>query len=154
MKQSKSTSIKSNHLERGFQKLYNRKIGAETAANILGTNPKTAYKYYKKFSNQFKIITVKNMDTDGINMIKQRSASLDVILLELWDSIDKINMQIDQKSDKPAPLYLQNQKLSFLKEIRNTINDKASLESEIPINESIDEMIEKIISSQGGSKQS
>jgi hypothetical protein len=140
------TSIESNNLEREFQKLYNRKIGAETAAKILVTNPKTAYKYYKKFSNQFKIITVKNLFTDGIDRIKQEIASFDIILIELWDSIDKINIQINQKSDKPLPPYLQNQKLSFLKEVRSIIKDKTLLELGIPINESVDEIVEEVLS--------
>ncbi len=143
------TSIESNTLESKFQKLYNRKIGAETAANLLETNRKTAYKYYKKFSNQFKLITMKNLFTDGIDRLTQQIASYDYLLLELYESLDMINQQMNQKSDTPIPPYLQNQKISIIKEIKNICNEKTMLELEIPTHESVDELVEEIIEKHG-----
>lgn len=145
MKRGRPTKSESLRLERNLQKLYNRKISAETVAKLLKTNRKTVYEYYRKFSNQFQIITVKNLFTDGIDRIKQEIASLDTLLLELWNSVDQINEQINQKTDKPVPYYLHNQKLSIIKEIRNTIKEKTSLELDIPINESIDEIVEEVL---------
>lgn len=146
LKRGRPKSSESNNLERKFQKLYNRKIGAETAANLLHTDRKTAYKYYNKFSNQFKMVTVRNLFSEGLNRIKQQIVSFDYLLAELYDSLDWINKQIRKKSDKPIPQYLINQKISIIREIKNIINDKTVLELEIPINESVDEIVEEVLS--------
>ena len=59
MERGRPLQSQSNHLEIEFQKLYNRKIGAESAARVLDTDRKTAYKYYKKFSKQIQSVTMK-----------------------------------------------------------------------------------------------
>jgi len=149
LKRGRPKNSVSNNLEREFQKLYNRKISAETAANLLQTNRKTAYKYYKKFSNQFKLITIKNLFTAGIDRLTQQIASYDYLLLELYTSLDMINQQMNEKSNVPIPSYLQNQKISIIKEIKNICNEKTALELEIPTHESVDELVDEIIEKRG-----
>jgi len=58
MKRGRPKRSESKQLEIEFLKLYNRKIGAETAADTLNTDRKTAYKYYNKFSDAIHIVTV------------------------------------------------------------------------------------------------
>ena len=110
MKKGRPNISESQKLERNFQKLYSRKIGAEVAAKTLNTDRKTAYKYYKKFSEQYQKVTIRNLFSEGMNRIKQQITSIDYLLLELSDSLDWINKEIMKKSDKPAPQFLMNQK--------------------------------------------
>lgn len=146
MNRGRPRRSESNNLEKEFQKLYNREIGAETAARLVKTDRKTAYKYYKKFSDQIHVISVKNFYTEGVERIKQQTISFDNLLLELYDSLDLINQQINKKSDDTIPQYLQNQKISVIREIKNIIKEKTSSEFDFPVGESIDELIEEVIS--------
>jgi len=136
----------SNHLEIEFQKLYNKKISAESAARVLETNRKTAYKYYKKFSKQIHSVTMKNLYTEGINKIKQQISSYDNLLLELYDSLDSTNQQMDKKSKDGIPQYLQNQKISIIREIKNLIKEKTAVELDIPEHDTVVELVEGVIS--------
>jgi len=146
LKRGRPSRSESKHLEKEFQKLYSRKIGAEIAAGVLGTNLKTAYKYYNQFSDQMHIITIKNLFTEGINRIKQQIQSYDYLLLELYSSLDLVNHQMSKKSNENIPQNIINQKISIIREIRNIIKEKISLELDIPINQSVDEIVKEVIS--------
>lgn len=145
MKHGRPKKIDSDNLEKQFQKLYSRGIRAETAAKLLNTDRKTAYKYYKKFSDAFSIITVKNLFTDGLNRVKQQLASYDNLLLELYDSLDIVNEQIDKKREDGIPQNLLRQKISLVREINKIIQEKLSVDLDIPINESVDELVEEVV---------
>ena len=146
MKHGRPKKIDSDNLEKQFQKLYSRGIRAETAAELLNTDRKTAYKYYKKFSDAFSIITVKNLFTDGLNRVKQQLASYDNLLLELYDSLDIVNEQIDKKREDGIPQNLLHQKISLVREINKITQEKLSVDLDIPINESVDELVEEVVS--------
>ena len=146
MERGRPLQSKSNDLEIKFQKLYNKKIGAESASRVLHTDRKTAYKYYKRFSREIRIVTMENLYTEGVSRLKQQTQSYDNLLLELYDSLDMINQQINKKSEDGIPQYLQNQKISTIKEIKNIIKEKASVELDIPVEVSIKELVEGVIS--------
>jgi len=116
------------HLEIEFQKLYNKRIGAESAARVLQTDRKTAYKYYKRFSDQICSVSKYDFYSEYRDRMKQQLQSYDNLLLELYDSLDVINQQINKKSGDDTPQYLQNQKISTIKEIKNMIKEKISIE--------------------------
>jgi len=118
----------SNLLEIEFQKLYNKKISAESAARVLQTDRKTAYKYYKKFSDEICSLSKNDFYGGFLNRIKQQIQSYDNLLLELYDLLDVINQRINKKSEKDIPQYLQNQKISAIREIKNIIKEKESVE--------------------------
>jgi len=145
LKRGRPKGTESNNLEKKFQTLYNKKISAESAAEVLNTNRKTAYKHYKKFSEAFQMITMKNLFTDGIDRIKQQLASYDYLLLELHDSLDITNDQIDKKRKDGIPQNLLNQKISLIREIKNIIKEKTLVELDIPVNESVDDVVEEVI---------
>ena len=146
MERGRPLQSQSNHLEIEFQKLYNRKIGAESAARVLDTDRKTAYKYYKKFSKQIQSVTMKTLFTEGINRMKQQISSYDNLLLELYDSLDSTNQQMDKKSKDGIPQYLQNQKISIIREIKNMIKEKTAVELDIPTSDTIRKLVEGVIS--------
>ncbi len=146
MKRGRPLGSQSIQLEIEFQKLYNKKIGAESAARVLQTDRKTAYKYYKRFSNKIHTITMKNLYTEGINRMKQQISSYDNLLLELYDSLDSTNQQMNKKSKDGIPQYLQNQKITIIREIKNIIKEKASVELDIPTNGTVQELVEGVIS--------
>jgi len=137
---------KSNDLEIKFQKLYNKKIGAESASRVLHTDRKTAYKYYKRFSREIRIVTMENLYTEGVSRLKQQIQSYDNLLFELYYSLDMINQQINKKSADDIPQYLQNQKITTIKEIRNILKEKALVELDIPMSNSIVGLVEGVIS--------
>ncbi len=146
MERGRPLQSQSNHLEIEFQKLYNKKISAESAARVLQTNRKTAYKYYKKFSKQIHAVTMKNLYTEGTNRTKQQISSYDNLLLELYDSLDSTKQQMDKKSKDGIPQYLQNQKISIIREIKNLIKEKISVELDIPEHDTVVELVEGVIS--------
>jgi len=49
-----------------------------------------------------------------MNRIKQQIASFDNLALELYDSLDLVNEQINKKQDTGIPQNLLNQKISFV----------------------------------------
>jgi len=146
LERGRPSQSQSNHLEIEFQKLYNRKIGAESAARVLQTNRKTAYKYYKKFSKQIQLVTMNTLFSEGINRMKQQISSYDNLLLELYDSLDSTNQQMDKKSKDSIPQYLQNQKISIIREIKNLMKEKTAVELDIPEHDTVVELVEGVIS--------
>jgi len=146
LKRGHPLQSQSINLEIEFQKLYNKKISAESAARVLVTDRKTAYKYYKRFSNQIHALTMKTLFSEGVNRMKQQISSYDNLLLELYDSLDSINQQMDKKSKDGIPQYLQNQKISIIREIKNMIKEKAAVELDIPTHNTTREFVEEVIS--------
>lgn len=146
MQRGRPLESQSNLLEIEFQKLYNKNIGAESASRVLDTDRKTAYKYYKRFSREIHIVTMENLHTEGVSRLKQQIQSYDNLLFELYYSLDMINQQINKKSEDGIPQYLQNQKISTIKEIRNILKEKALVELDIPRSNSIVELVEGVIS--------
>ena len=146
MERGRPLQSQSNHIEIEFQKLYNKKITAESAARVLQTDRKTAYKYYKKFSKQIHAVTMKTLFSEGVNRMKQQISSYDNLLLELYDSLDSTNQQMDKKSKDGIPQYLQNQKISIIREIKNMIKEKTAVELDIPTSDTIRKLVEGVIS--------
>jgi len=128
LKRGRPLQSQSNRLKIEFQKLYNKKISAESAASVLQTDRKTAYKYFKRFSEQICSITRDSFYIEDTNRMKQQIQSYDNLLLELYDSLDVINQRLKKKSKDDIPQYLQNQKITIIKEIKNIIKEKALVE--------------------------
>ena len=65
-----------------------------------------------------------------------------------WDynSLDSTNQQMNKKSKDGIPQYLQNQKISIIQEIKNIIKEKASVELDIPTNDTVQELVEGVLS--------
>ena len=146
MERGRPLQSQSNHLEIEFQKLYNKKISAESAARVLQTDRKTAYKYYKRFSNKIHAVTMNTLFSEGVNRMKQQISSYDNLLLELYDSLDSTNQQMDKKSNEGIPQYLQNQKISIIREIKNMIKEKTAVELDVPEYDTVVKLVEGVIS--------
>jgi len=80
-----------------------------------------------------------------MNRIKQQIASFDNLALELYDSLDLVNEQINKKQDTGIPQNLLNQKISLVREIKNIIKEKMLLELDIPVNESVEDIVEEVL---------
>ena len=78
--------------------------------------------------------------------MKQQISSYDNLLLELYDSLDSTNQQMDKKSKDGIPQYLQNQKISIIREIKNMIKEKTAVELDIPTSDTIRKLVEGVIS--------
>lgn len=145
MKKGRPTKIVQINIEKEFYQLYLQGINAETAARKLNTNRNTAYKYYKKFSDQIHTINENNFFEEIKSRIKQLITSYDYLLFESHVSLDSINSQIQEHQGNILPQHLLSQKISIIKEIRNILNEKIGLELKIPLDDSLEEAIDKVI---------
>ena len=144
MKKGRPTKIVQINTEKEFYRLYLQGIKAETAARKLKTNRNTAYKYYKKFSDQIHTINETNFFEEIKSRIKQLITSYDYLLVESHVSLDSINSQIKEHQGD-LPQHLLSQKISIIREIRNILNEKIGLELKIPLDDSLEEAIDKVI---------
>jgi len=145
MKKGRPTKIVQINIEKEFYRQYLQGINAEIAARKLNTNRNTAYKYYKKFSDQIHTINETNFFEEIKSRIKQLITSYDYLLVESHVSLDSINSQIKEHQGNILPQHLLSQKISIIKEIRNILNEKIGLELKIPLDDSLEEAIDKVI---------
>lgn len=145
MKKGRPTKIVQINIEKEFYRQYLQGINAETAARKLNTNRNTAYKYYKKFSDQIHTINENNFFEEIKSRIKQLITSYDYLLFESHVSLDSINSQIQEHQGNILPQHLLSQKISIIKEIRNILNEKIGLELKIPLDDSLEDAIDKVI---------
>lgn len=146
MKRGRPTKYESITLEEKIYKFYSRGISPETASQQLEVDRKTGYAYYKKFSDKIKTINETNFFEVLKSRMKQLIISYDNLLLDLYSILDSINHQLGQKIEDTIRQSLQNQKLSVIREIRNILNEKADLELKTPLNDTLEDAIEKEIS--------
>jgi len=139
------TKSKQIEHEKNFYQLYLQGINAETAAKRSNTNRNTAYTYYKKFSDQIHIINETNFFEEIKSRIKQLITSYDNLLLESYSTLNSINSQINEHQGEIIPQHLQSQKISIIREIRNILDEKISLELKIPLDDSLEAAIDKVI---------
>ena len=143
MKHGRPKGSESNNLEKKMYWYYIHDISAETAASELHINRNTAYKHYKKFSDNIHTIDQSNFFEEIKTKIKQRLKSYDYIALELNSTLELINKKISKKEDIPQGLL--SQKLAIIREIKNTMNEKSDLELKIPPENSLEEAIDKVM---------
>jgi len=143
VRSGRPTETQQNNLIENLQWYYKRDISPETASIELKINRKTAYKHYKNFSDDIHTISQNNFFEEIKTKIKQRLKSYDYILLELNSMLEIIDKKI---SNDNFPQSLLNQKLSIIREIKNTMNEKSDLELRIPPENSLEEAIDKVIS--------
>ena len=113
--------------------------------HILLANRNTAYTYYKKFSDQIHTINETNFFEEIKSRIKQLITSYDHLLLESYSILDSLNSQINEHQGEIIPQHLQSQKISVIREIRNILNEKVSLELKIPLDDSLEAIVDKVI---------
>ena len=142
MRHGRPSGSESKHLQKNLHWYYIHDVSAETAAVELKIDRKTAYKHYKKFSDDIHTINQSNFFEEIKTKIKQRLKSYDYIILELNSMLETINEKIAKNDD--ATLF--NQKLAVIREIKKTMNDKSDLELKIPPENSLEEAIDKVIS--------
>ena len=145
MKKGRPTKIVQIKMEKEFYRLYLQGINAEPAARKLKTDRNTAYKYYKKFSDQIHTINETNFFEEIKSRIKQLITSYDYLLFESHASLDSINSQIKEHQGNILPQHLLSQKISIIREIRNILNEKIGLELKIPLDDSLEDAIDKVI---------
>jgi len=143
MKHGRPKGSESNHLEKKLYWHYIHDISAETAASELHINRNTAYKHYKKFSDDIHTIDQSNFFEEIKTKIKQRLKSYDYIILELNSTLELINKKISKRED--ITQWLISQKLAIIREIKNTMNEKSDLELKIPPENSLEEAIDKVM---------
>lgn len=143
MKRGRPKGTQSNSIQKNLYWYYTHDVSAETASMELKINRKTAYKHYKKFSDDIHTINQSNFFEEIKIKIKQRLKSYDHILLELYLMLDSINEKISKDDSATS---LMNQKIAVIREIKRTMNEKSNLELKIPPENSLEEAIEEVIS--------
>lgn len=143
LERGRITNSEKNNLEKNLYWHYIHDISAETASMELKINRKTAYKYYKKFSDDIHTINQSNFYEEIKTKIKQRLKSYDHIILELNSMLDSINDKIGKDNSAPS---LMNQKLAVIREIKQTMNDKSDLELKIPTGNTLEEAMDEVTS--------
>jgi len=119
-------------LEKKFHECYLRGFDALNASKKVGTNKKTAYRYYSKITSEIIQEHNKNYFTRVQLNLEQTIQSFDYLLDYYYGILDQINEQLS-KNDKFSP-QLNYPKITILKEIKNILKDKASIRTNTPRN--------------------
>ena len=137
------TQSQQAELEEKFHQCYLRGFDAITAAKKVSTDKKTAYRYYNIITKEITKERKKNFFDRVKQDLEQIIQSFDFLLVKYYVMLESVEEKLAQ-SDKFNP-QLNHSMITILKEIRNTLNEKAMLRLELPLNESLPEMIEEKI---------
>jgi hypothetical protein len=110
------------------------------AAQLLGVNKKTAYKYYKKIFDELASEHRDDFFNRNRVSLEQTIQNFDYLLQEEYLMLDEINDQLKTSKSK-LPLF--NSKSKILKDIKNILYDKSELKLYLPNRDKISKMVEE-----------
>ena len=137
------TQSQQAELEEKFHECYLCGFGAIIAAKKVGTDKKTAYRYYNIITKEITKERKKDFFKRVRQNLEQMIQSLDFLLVKYYGMLEPVEEKLAH-SDKFNP-QLNHYMITILKEIRSTLNEKAILHLELPLDESLPEMIEEEI---------
>jgi len=130
-------------LEEKFHQCYLRGFDAIIASKKVGTDKKTAYRYYNMIAKEITKEHKKDFFERVQQNLEQIIQSFDFLLAKYYGMLESVEEKLAQ-SDKFNP-QLNHSMITILKEIKNTLIEKAMLCLDLPLNESLPEMIEEKI---------
>ncbi|MGY5152023.1 MAG: hypothetical protein ACW9XA_07120 [Candidatus Nitrosopumilus sp. bin_6a] len=140
-KNGRPTKQEQVRLDESFRDCFVKGYDPLYAATVVGTNKRTAYKYYEKLSDE--IISVQK--TDYFKSVKENLEQLiqcyDHLLGELHSVLDGIN----EKLTDGKHTELNRSKIAVIKEIKEILNEKADLKMNLPHHLNLEDMVEERI---------
>jgi len=137
------TQSQQTELEEKFHECYLCGFGAIIAAKKVGTDKKTAYRYYNIITKEIVKERKKDFFKRARQNLEQMIQSLDFLLVKYYRMLEPVEEKLAH-SDKFNP-QLNHYMITILKEIRSTLNEKTILHLVLPLDESLPEMIEEEI---------
>ena len=131
-KGGRPTQLQQVDLEKKFHECYLRGFDALNASKKVGTDKKTAYRYYNKITSEIIQEHNKEYFARVQQSLEQTIQSFDYLLDYYYEILDQTNEQLS-KNDEFFP-QLNYTKIAILKEIKNILKDKASIRTNTPRN--------------------
>ena len=141
-RRGRPTKQKQVHLDKKFHDCYVKGYDALHAANLIGTNKKTAYRYYTKITDEITSEHKEDYFERVQESLEQIIQSYDYLLEELHSVLDHINEKL---SDGKPHSQLNHSKVIVIKEIKNILNEKAELKLNLPHHNKLEVMIKEQI---------
>jgi len=141
------TKTRQLHIQSTLREYYERGVSASFTSNKTGINIKTVCHYFNEWTSQI-------IEAEGKDFVEREKEerervrlSFDSIIFEEYELLEEIKKEIEKyrKENKPVPRYFIASQLEILRTISSLNEKKGSFSIQMPLDESVDKMIEEKI---------